>query len=227
MTDSFFDYDSSAECRSCASPCKYAVPRDPAYAKIAVCCSSLNLLGTTIHRSWTLDVEAGASSPQMTRWLVEFRRVVGSPALTATNLLICAIEHMNTAAMAEIHDAGGTTGLESHNLLARPFFARSIGAAQNCALRPSSACFVSSSNHQAPSWYTALRTMFSPLRCMKRDPSEHIALLEIALGRRPCNWWQSLQGGIACATRWGTPVGPYRRVSGAWHQHAGASFVGV
>ena len=205
MDDNFFDYESNSECRKCSTPCRYTRPRDPAYARVAVCCSSLNLLASALFRSWSADVEDGLHSAEMTRWLVEVARVFAPASLTVTHLLKIAIEQMNPGALLE---------LQRHTY--------SMRHTNQVALASTLLQAIHSSLHQGTSFARVQRVleifieMMSPservmhglvlnvlsFNCCVSNADEHRSMVETVLGKKRRDWWATLDGGIACALRW-------------------------
>lgn len=205
MDDNFFDYESNSGCRKCSTPCRYTRPQDPAYARVAVCCSSLNFLTSALFRSWSADVEDGLHSAQMTRWLVEVARVFAPASLTVTHLLKIAIERMNPDVLVE---------LQRHTY--------SMRHTNQVALASTLLQAIHSSLHQGMSFARVRRVlgifieMMRPservmhglvlnvlsFNCCVSNSVEHISMLETVLGEKRRDWWDALDGGIACALRW-------------------------
>jgi hypothetical protein len=206
MEDCFFDYGSSARCLKCNNPCNYTAPRDPAYARIAVCCSSLNLLATAILRAWTATVESGRSSPQMTRWLVEIARVFKPVSIRIEHLLTCAFDNLNQLALLELQHETGLMRHGNQNAIAATVLrALHLGLHRGACIEKAKTVLRLFLKIMAPPERVMHGLVWTVIAfsCCIPNPDQHRALLEVVLGPSRSAWWMSLRGGIACALRWG------------------------
>lgn len=201
----FFDYITASECRKCSSPCRYTRPRDPAYARIAVCCSSLNLLSAALFRAWTVDVEAGLPSPQITRWLVEIAKVSAPASMTLTHLFKCAIQNMNVDVLLELQRETQSIRHTSQIPLASALLhAMHVGLHQGMCVsrvRRVVELFIEIMRPPERVMHGLVLNVLA-FACCVDDPTEHLSMLETVLGSTPRDWWVTLDGGIACALRW-------------------------
>lgn len=209
MEDTFFDYESNSVCRKCSSPCRYTRPRDPAYARVAVCCSSLNCLTSALFRSWSADVEDGLDSPQMTRWLVEVARVFAPASLTMTHLLKIAIERMNPGVLTEIqrhtHSMRHTNQVALASTLLKAIHSSLHHGMSFPQMQRVLGIFIEMIRPSERVMHGLVLNVLS-FQCCIEDADQHLSMLETVLGHTQRDWWATLDGGIACALRWaGSP----------------------